>query len=393
MAHNGWLVKNDDPFFNFAEPGSFVYLRREVVQWTDSVKLRYGSGYDDCPFLWDHMKRYVEETARLFHGVRLDNCHNTPIHVTDWMLTKARAVRPDLYVMAELFTCSQHFDNIFINRLGLNALIGEALMVFNQRELSDRVRRYSGSSLGMIMQSSLRPLANSVAHDIFYDQTHDNPSVVEKQNVFHILPNAAMVAFSGCAVGSNRGYDEIVPRYISVMDEKRLYRSWTDELDSTGNDMITLNTGIISAKKLLNQLHLQLTIEGYSEIGVEELSDDITMVTRHNPASHNCIVLVARNSFKSFVKTYNLNELSKELWGTVEKVVLEAHMVCTEPSEFVQDPNFINGLDNYQLVLSEDIDVEKSRMIKLWTVETGQDRKAQLMSFLDFPPGAIVVLR
>jgi hypothetical protein len=116
MANNGWIW-GGSAMEDFAGPASRAYLRREVIAWSDSVKLRYGSGPQDCPYLWDHMASYTKRVASLFDGIRIDNCHSTPLHVGQYLVDVARTVNNNLYVMAELFTGSEQADNIFASKV------------------------------------------------------------------------------------------------------------------------------------------------------------------------------------------------------------------------------------------------------------------------------------
>lgn len=148
VANNGWIW-DADPLKNFAMSPSKSYLRREVIVWGDCVKLRYGSGPEDNPWLWEHMKKYVEDLAATFDGFRIDNCHSTPLHVGVALLDSARVVNPDLYVCAELFTGSEETDTHFVSRLGINSLIREAYNGYDPKEMSRLLYRFGvGKPLG-----------------------------------------------------------------------------------------------------------------------------------------------------------------------------------------------------------------------------------------------------
>ncbi len=142
LANNGWIW-NANPLVDFASEKSEAYFLREVIVWGDCVKLRYGASREDSPWLWDHMRDYTQWMASLFDGLRIDNCHSTPVHLAEYMLDMARVVRPDLYVTAELFTGSPEIDAYYVARLGISSLIREAMAAYDSWDLGRHVHRYS----------------------------------------------------------------------------------------------------------------------------------------------------------------------------------------------------------------------------------------------------------
>lgn len=254
LANNGWIW-NGNPLVDFASDKSRAYLRREVIVWGDCVKLRYGSGPEDSPYLWDRMSKYVEVNAKIFDGFRIDNCHSTPLHVAEFFLDLARKAKPDLYVVAELFSGSETMDCLFVERLGISSLIREAMQAWSEDELSRLVHKHGGRPIGSYKflplnnfpfpanletdknfkghESGYISTASEIMipkvltavppHALFMDCTHDNETPYQKRTVEDTLPNAALVAFCSSAIGSVYGYDEIFPELLDLVQEKRTY--------------------------------------------------------------------------------------------------------------------------------------------------------------------------
>ncbi|KAL0067147.1 bifunctional 4-alpha-glucanotransferase/amylo-alpha-1,6-glucosidase [Marasmius tenuissimus] len=311
LANNGWIWAAD-PLQNFALSPSKAYLRREVIVWGDCVKLRYGSGPDDSPWLWQHMTEYVKSLAASYDGFRIDNCHSTPLEVGVYMLDAARVVNPDLYVCAELFTGSEEMDLLFVKRLGINSLIRESYNGWDPKEYSRLLYRHgvgkpvgsmdgacmtsieeipSPTGKGPVRQAIVTPLNGDMPHALLYDLTHDNESPLHKRSAEDALSTGALVTFGACAIGSVKGFDDLYPKILNLVGEKRRY-----ELSGLGK-----GSGIAPIKRVLNELHLEMVLNGYEEGHVHQEGEYI-ILSRVQPSTQKGYLLVAHTAFNKGIK-------------------------------------------------------------------------------------------
>jgi glycogen debranching enzyme len=107
------------------------------------------------------------------------------------------------------------------------------------------------------------PHNGSAPHALFYDLTHDNESYADKRSAEDALSTAALAAFAACATGSVKGLDDLYPKLLDLVGERRPYA-----LTGLGPD-----SGIARAKRVLNGLHTQMALEGYGEGHVHQEND------------------------------------------------------------------------------------------------------------------------
>jgi glycogen debranching enzyme len=357
LANNGWVWAADVMKDN-AGPRSKVYLRRELIVWGDCVKLRYGAGPEDSPYLWEHMTKYTQLMAKHFNAFRIDNCHSTPLHVASHMLDSARNTRPDLVVAAELFSGNEDIDFHYCQVLGISFLIREAMQVWSTAEMSRLVHINCGRPVGSLELDDIsgldKPSANgslsegatptgreivhriipSKIHALLMDCTHDNETPVQRRDGRDTLTGSALVAMCASASGSVFGMDECYPALIELVHETRPYTSPYSNLKPGEDLKIGAGEGAGGVKRLMNQLHSIMGMDGYNECHVHHDGEYIT-VHRLHPKSRKGYYLIAHTAYPGYGNG-NAGFQPQTLTGTKAKLLGAWNLECDQSNEAKQ---------------------------------------------------------
>lgn len=109
----------------------------------------------------------------------------------------------------------------------------------------------------------ITPLQGSMPHALMYDLTHDNETPLHKRTAEDALSAGALVAFSYCAIGSVKGFDDLYPKLLDLVGDNRRYELAASEE----------YRGISKVKRVLNHLHAEMVLGGYSEGHVHQEND------------------------------------------------------------------------------------------------------------------------
>ena len=363
-ANNGWTFDNcRDPLnqrwfgihrYIFQSDDSILplmiqtkYLTREIVVWSDCMKLRYFDEAMNPTWFYEVIKEYIQILAVIFDGFRLDNCHNTSLHLLEQLLKEARRLCPDLFIFAELFTQDQSVDIEYISKLGIDVIVREtakkASYYQDVRRYTDLLFSVGGEDLGSLhyIKECPRHVVSTVLPSLLYDMTHDNKSLIELYGPASIPSITVMLGMAVTHVASTKGVDDGYP-LNPLVTEYRHYQTFNNSLlsmhDSTiryhynrlihleekPNDIVHLPNNCY-LRLLMNHLHCLLNTYHFTERYIHHYhNSDIVSVERYHPDSLYSVISITNTAFNPHPSAHQ----TIELIGRVIGVFLSVH--CLE---------------------------------------------------------------
>ena len=166
-------------------------------------------------------------------------------------------------------------------------------------------------------------LNGSMPHALLYDLTHDNESYLDKRSAEDALSTGALVAFSYSALGSVKAFDDLYPKLLNLVQEKRRYA-----VTNLGDD-----SGISRAKRVLNILHREMVLDGFVEGHVHQ-ENDVSLSPRTqkaeiDPSFDSTLSFIAYNrAHKKDISSW-LTLLSRKAVKIEDSVGLSLAVVCS----------------------------------------------------------------
>lgn len=137
--------------------------------------------------------------------------------------------------------------------------------------------------------------------------------------------------------------------------------------------------------------------QGFNQVYVDQMHPEIVAVTRHQPNTHQSIILVAHTSFSyPDPNSGPTNVKSLQFEGNLDEIILEADLVHNSVKPFSRsllyekDLKYVNGLNEYKLRIAEHIPLTNSKIFK------HDAHKYDNITQLDFEnlrPGSLVAVR
>lgn len=432
-ANNGWTFDNCKDTMNvgwsgirrylFQSPDSILplmiqtkYLTREIVIWSDCIKLRYFEDAMKPTWFYGLALEYIQLSSYLFDGFRLDNCHNTSLLLLEPILEEARKVNPKLLILAELFTQDQATDIEYISKLGIDMIVRETAQspdyYSDVRRYSDILYSVGGDDLGSLQ--SIKEFPRHVVYNalptVLYDMTHDNKSLIELYGSASIPSITVMVGMTVTNIASTKGVDDAYP-LNPLVTEYRQYHTYNDSLLSMHDHTIRYHFNrLVSLEEepneiihfspngylrlLMNHLHVLLSKYSFSQRYIHYYHDtSFISIERRHAESFYSVLSITSTSFNSINHGNGAGRRDLEVIGKVIGVFFSircneqnVHFNLKEAQQAMKQCPYLSGIPLH-------FDVDCYDLQDLCTISFNETTKISTLHLNDcFSPGSSIVL-